>query len=74
MAAAGALGMEGVDGAALEGGDGVLDEAGLVQRVGVDGDGDVGLLGDRETDVDGRGRGAPVLVQLQGDGPGVHHL
>ena len=36
MAAAGALGVEGVDGAALERGDRVLDEARLVQRVGVD--------------------------------------
>jgi hypothetical protein len=36
VAAAGALGVVGVDGAALDGGDRVLDEAGLVQRVGVD--------------------------------------
>ena len=36
MAAAGALGMERVDGAALEGGDRVLDEAAFVERVGVD--------------------------------------
>src|SRR6185295_12818841 len=41
MAAAGALGVEGVDGAALEGGDGVLDEAGFVQSVGVDHDLDI---------------------------------
>src|SRR5262249_22931305 len=34
--AAGALGVKGVDGAALERLDGVLDEAGLVKRVGVD--------------------------------------
>ena len=38
VAAAGALGVVGVDGAALERGDRVLDEARLVQRVGVDRD------------------------------------
>ena len=37
VAAAGPLGVVGVDRPALEGGDGVLDEAGLVERVGVDG-------------------------------------
>ena len=36
MAAARAFGVEGMDGAALEGGDRVLDEAGFVERIGVD--------------------------------------
>ena len=44
VAAAGALGVEGVNGAALEGRDRVLDEAALVQRVGVDRDLDVEVL------------------------------
>ena len=70
MAAAGALGVEGVDGAALEGGDGVLDEAGLVQRVGVDRHLHVMLVGDGQAVVDGGGRGAPILVQLQAAGAG----
>ena len=36
MAAASAFGVEGVNGAALEGSDGILDKAGFVQRVRVD--------------------------------------
>ena len=54
--------MEGVDGAPLEGCDGVLDEAGLVQRVGVDRHRDIRIVGDGETGVDRRRGGAPVLV------------
>src|SRR6185436_7479455 len=62
--AAGALGVEGVDGAALEGGDGVLHEARLVERVGVDHDLHVVVVAHGEGAVDDGGRGAPVLVQL----------
>ena len=47
MAAARALGVEGVDGAALERLDRVLDEARFVQRVGVDHHLDVVIVGDR---------------------------
>ena len=36
MAAARAFGVEGMDGAAFERADGVFDEAGFVERVGVD--------------------------------------
>src|SRR3954468_3661536 len=46
--AAGALGVEGVDGAARERLDGVLDEAAFVERVGVDHHLHVVVLGDRE--------------------------
>ena len=46
MAAARAFGVEGVDGASLERGDRVLDEAEFVERVGVDRDLDVELVGD----------------------------
>ncbi len=74
MAAAGALGVEGVDRAALEGRDRVLDEAALVQRVGVDHHLDVVIVGDRQAAVDRRRRRAPVLVQLQAGGAGLDHL
>ncbi len=42
----------------------------LVERVGVDQDLDVHLVGDREAAVDRRGRRAPVLVQLERAGAG----
>ena len=74
VAAAGAFGVEGVDGAALERLDGVLDEAGLVERVGVDHYLDVVVVGDGEAAVDRRRRRAPVLVQLQGAGAGLDHF
>lgn len=63
--AARTLGVVGVDAASGDGGEGVADEPGLVQRVGVDGDLDPGAVGDGERGVDdGRGR-APVLVQFE---------
>ncbi len=51
--------------------DGVLDEAGFVQRVGVDHHLDVVVVGDGEAIVDRRRRRAPVLVQLQRAGAGL---
>ena len=74
MAAAGAFGVVGVDRPAGDGGDGVLDEAGLVQRVGVDGDLHVEAVGDAQAAVDGGGRRAPVFVQLQAAGAGADLL
>jgi hypothetical protein len=74
MAAARALGVEGVDGAALEGVDGVLDKTRLVERVGVDHHLDVELVRDVQAVVDGRGRRAPVLVQLERAGASEHHF
>ena len=74
MAAARALGVEGVNRAALERRDGVLDEAGLVERVGVDHHLDVVVVGDGEAIVDRGRRRAPVLVQLERAGAGLDHL
>ena len=71
VAAAGAFGVEGVDRAALERGDRVLDEAGLVERVGVDHHLHVVVVGDRQAAVDRRRRRAPVLVQLEAAGAGL---
>lgn len=72
--AAGALGVEGVDGAALERLDRVLDEAGFVQRVGMQHDLDVVIVGHRQAIVDRSRRRAPVLVQLQRAGAALDHL
>ena len=74
MAAACPLGVVGVDRAALERGQRVLDEARLVERIGVDRDLDVEVVGHLEAGVDGgRGR-APVLVELEPHGTGGHLL
>jgi hypothetical protein len=65
MPSAGALGVEGMNGATLEGSDGILDKAAFVQRVGVDHHLHVVIVGHGEATVDGsRGR-APILVKLQ---------
>ena len=70
--AAGALRVVGVDRAAGDRREAVVDVARLVQRVGVDRDLDVLCVGDAEAAVDRRGRRAPVLVQLEADGAGAH--
>ena len=74
VAAAGTLGVEGMNGAALEGGDGVFHEAGLVQRVGVDHHLDIVTICDRQRAIDGGGRGAPILVQFQAGRAGAQHF
>ena len=74
VAAAGAFGVIGVDHAALERLDRGFDEAGLVQRVGVDRDLRVGPVGRGQCGVDRSGRGAPVLVELQPDRAGLDLL
>ena len=74
VAAAGAFGVERMNGAALERLDGVLDEAALVQRVGVDHHLHVVFLRHRQAAVDRRRRGAPVLVQLERTGAGLDHF
>ncbi len=57
--AAGALGVIRVDRPPFDGGEGVLDEAHLVEGVGVDVHLDAGLVGDGEARVDCRGRRTP---------------
>jgi hypothetical protein len=74
VTATGAFGVVGVDGAALEGGEGGFDEAGFVEGVGVDRHLHVVLVGHAQAVVDAAGRGAPVLVQLQADGAGLDLL
>ncbi len=72
VAAARAFGVEGVDGAARDGLERVLDEAALVQRVGMDHHLHVHRVGHGQAAVDGAGRGPPVLVQFQRAGAGAH--
>src|SRR5438874_11699735 len=67
MPASGAFGVIRMDRAPLEGGDLIVHVAGLVERVGVDGDLDVFFLRDPEAAVDRGGRRAPILVQLEPD-------
>ncbi len=72
VTATGTFGVVGVDGAALEGGEGGFDKAGFVEGVAVDRHLHVVLVGDAQAVVDTRRRGAPVLVQLQANGTGLH--
>ena len=72
VAAAGTFGMEGMDSAVLERGDGVLHKAGLIERVGVDRYLDIDGFCDGEAGIDGRRGGAPILVQFETAGAGGH--
>ena len=54
--------------------DGVLDEAGFVDRVGVNGHLHVELVGDRQALIDRRRRRSPVLVQLESERAGANLL
>ena len=74
VAAAGAFGVEGVNGAALECLYRVLDETGFVERVGVDHHLHVVIVGDRKAAIDRRRRRAPVFVQLERAGAGLDHF
>ena len=74
MAAACAFGVKGAQRAALRRGHRVFDEARFVQRVAVDRDLRVGLVGHAQATVDRRRCRAPVLVQLQADRAGLDLL
>ena len=47
MAATGSFGMEGLNGAATNGLDGFLNKTAFIQRVGMDGDLNIHLIGNR---------------------------
>ena len=64
VASAGAFGVVTVNRAVLEGCDGRFDETAFVERVGVDEDLDIVLVGNREASVDRCRRGAPVFVEF----------
>ena len=63
--AAATLDVEGVDGPAVQHGQGVVDRQALVEPVGVQGDLDVVLLGDPQRGVERAGVRADVLVHLE---------
>ena len=69
MAAAGALGVVGVDRSATDRRDRLLHEASLVRRIRVQRHLHPGLVGNCETGPDRGGRRAPVLVELESRGP-----
>mmetsp|Transcript_86435 Transcript_86435/g.241858 ORF Transcript_86435/g.241858 Transcript_86435/m.241858 type:complete len:224 (-) Transcript_86435:1136-1807(-) len=74
MASAGTFCVVGVDGPAAESCDGVVNIARLVQRVRVDRDGDVVLVRKGERRVNGGGRGAPVLMELETSRASFEHF
>ena len=54
--------------------DGVVHVAGLVERVGVDGNGAVIVIGEAQRIVDHSGRRAPILVQFETDRTRLKHV
>ena len=74
MAAACALGVEGVDGPAFHRAKRMFDKAGFIQRVGMDHHLHVHVVRDRQAAINRGGGGAPIFVQLQRTGPAVHHF
>ena len=52
----------------------LFDEAGFVQRIGVQCDLHIHGIGDGQAAVDGGRCRAPVLVELQTAGAGAHHF
>jgi hypothetical protein len=69
MPAARALRMKGVDGASADRRHRVLDEAGFVQRVGVDHHLHVEVVGDGNAAIDGRGRGPQSSWSFRAQAP-----
>jgi hypothetical protein len=68
VAAAESLDVIGVDGPAVDGGDGLFDLAGFLVGIGVDADGDVVLLRDGEGGVHDGGVAGGVFVDLEAAG------
>ena len=74
VAAAGAFGVIHVDRAAADGGERILDEAGFVERIGVQLHLKIEVVGDGKASVDRRRHRAPVFVNLQADAAGFQLL
>src|SRR5215468_4079229 len=67
MTTAGAFGVIGMDGPILESGNRIFDEPRLIERVRVDGDLYIKLVGDAQALVDSSRRRSPVLMKLQSE-------
>ncbi len=74
MSAPRAFRVKSMNGAALERFDRGFDKARFVERIGMNCDLHVHLVGNRKTGIDGRRRRAPILVQLQSDRAVTHLL
>src|SRR5260370_14121095 len=74
MTTAGALGVIHVNGATADRFQRILDEAGFVQRVGMDLHLEIVLIGDTQTGIDRRRHRAPVLVKLEAHHAGLELL
>lgn len=70
VSSARALGVVCVDSSTLERANGLFDEAGFIESVGVDQALHVELVADRETGVNCGGSGAPIFVELEADDSG----
>jgi hypothetical protein len=65
MTTSSTLGMVGMDGPSLHGSDGIIDKARFVQRIGMNGNSNIMIIGKTQTCVNGRWRSTPILVELQ---------
>lgn len=70
MSAPSTLSMIGMNCASLDSFDGLFNETGFVQRVGVDKSLDIVIVADGEASIDSGWCGSPVLVEFQTDDPG----
>ena len=74
MAAASPFGVKGMNRAAFDRGDGVFNEAGFVERVGMDANLHIHLIGYRQAGINGGRCRAPILMKLQSTGTSAHLL
>ena len=72
MTAASALGVIGMNGATFERVECAFNKARFVEGIGVNCHLHIEFIGHAETGINGRGRGAPVLVKFQSNGTSTH--
>ena len=72
MAATSSFGVKGMDRAAFDCGDGVFHEAGFVERVGMDANLHIHLIGYRQAGINGGRCCTPIFMQLETTGTSAH--